>query len=73
MPTVRKQATVMVTEPVDGTPRRRSPVTRRSRATTEARIRVRPDVMAAARAAMRPGERLAIIYSETCVELRPIR
>jgi hypothetical protein len=34
---------------------------------------VLPEVMAAARAAMRPGERLAIIYSETCVELRPIR
>ena len=70
MPTVRKQATVLVTEAVDGTPRRRIRVTRRDRATMLRHVVVLPEVMAAARAVRRPGEDI-VILSETRVELRP--
>jgi hypothetical protein len=62
---MREVATVIVTSPVDGTrTRRRSTGTRRpSRrlATPIEGFTVHPDVMTAAKAALRPGERLVIV------------
>lgn len=70
MRTVRADvAVVTVSSPVDGRkPRRRT--TRRTANRTEAHVIVRPDVMAAARRARRPGERLVIVSAE-CVMLYP--
>jgi len=58
---MREVATVTVSEPVDGRNRRRATGTRRRLATPVVGFTVRPDVMAAAKAALRPGERLVIV------------
>jgi hypothetical protein len=58
---MRDVATVTVTSPVDGTNRRRSTGTRRRLATPVQGFTVRKDVWAAAKAALRPGERLVIV------------
>jgi hypothetical protein len=59
---MRDVATVTVSSPVDGTrTRRRSTGTRRRLATPVDGFTVDPRVMRAARAALRPGERLVIV------------
>lgn len=58
---VRDSATVHVSEPVDGTKRRRAYAARQVRATTTHELRVDERVMAAARAVLRPGQRLVIV------------
>ena len=59
-PIVRETAAVTVTDTVDGTRRRRTPVARRRLAITTVEVTVDPRIMAAARAALRPGERLLV-------------
>jgi hypothetical protein len=61
IPTVRETATVLVSEPVDGTRRRRASHTRRRLAVTTETWTVDPRIMAAAKAALRPGERLVLV------------
>jgi hypothetical protein len=58
---MREVATVTVSSPVDGTNRRRSGGTRRRLATPVQGFTVDPRVMRAAKAALRPGERLVIV------------
>ena len=65
--TVRDRATVRVGKPVDGT-RHRKASARRARASAVQVLTVDPRVMQAARAAIRPGQRLVIV-SETEVHL----
>ena len=65
--TVRDRATVTVCKPVDGT-RHRKASTRRARPSEVTVLKVDPRVMEAARAAIRPGQRLVIV-SETEVHL----
>jgi hypothetical protein len=69
-PTVRETATVTVKKAVDGTPRRKRRGKGKARllSTETHSIKVDPRVMAAARAAMRPGQRLVIVDAE-CVRL----
>ena len=64
-PTVRETATVTVSAPVDGTRRRRAPITHRQlvRATTS--VTIDPRIMAAAKAALREGERLVLNHDGT--------
>lgn len=65
---VRDTAVVRVSQPVNGQPRRRGQDKRaRQPATVTTAL---PIVMAAARQAQRPGERLVVV-STTVVELRP--
>ncbi len=65
---MREVATVTVTSAVDGTrTRRRSTGTRRRLATPVDGFTVDPRVMAAAKAALRPGERLVIVGPEEVV------
>ncbi len=65
---MREVATVTVTSAVDGTrTRRRSTGTRRRRATPVDGFTVAPRGMAAAKAALRPGERLVIVGPEEVV------
>jgi hypothetical protein len=59
-PVVREMATVTVDRTVDGT-RRRRPSTRRRQSRAITGFTVDPRIMAAARAALRPGERLVIV------------
>lgn len=68
MTEVRDTATVRVSSPVDGTPRRRGKD--KAPRTTTTVLRVDPEVMAVARRIMRPGERLVIV-NETTVRLVP--
>jgi hypothetical protein len=68
MSTIRDTVTVTAVTPVDGSPQRKAPRPY-SRSGPLAVIAVHPDVMAAARRAMRPGQHLVII-SETEVVLR---
>jgi len=59
-PIIRETAAVTVTRTVDGTRRKRVGVARRRLAVTTAEVTVDPRIMAAARAALRPGERLLV-------------
>jgi hypothetical protein len=60
-PIVRETATVVVTAPVDGSVRRRASGARRLLATRVEGFTVDARIMAAAHAALRPGERLMIV------------
>jgi hypothetical protein len=60
-PTVRETASLTVSEPVDGTRRRRASHTRRRLAVTTDQWQVDPRILAAAKAALRPGERLVLV------------
>ena len=60
-PTVRETAAVTVSKPVDGTRRRRASHTRRRLAVTTDQWQVDPRILAAAKAALRPGERLVLV------------
>ena len=62
LPVIRETASVTVSAPVDGTRRRRAGA-RRVLATTDRSEVVDPRIMAAARAALRPGERLVLVNS----------
>lgn len=67
-PVVRDIATVTVLKPVDGTRKRKTRSDKgkaRVKAALHTQITVDPRVMAAAKAAMRPGQRLVIVDSET--------
>jgi hypothetical protein len=68
MPTVRKTATVSVTKPVSGEPRRRGPSKRKRQPVKT--ITVLPEVLAKAHEVMRPGEVMRIV-AEDCVILEP--
>jgi len=59
-PVVRETATVTVSEPVDGRRRRRAATGRRPASPVEG-FTVDPRIWAAAKAALRPGERLKIV------------
>jgi len=65
MPPVRKSARVTVTDPVDGTVHRRYPDSRQSPGRLDYEVRVHRAVMAAAHAAMKPGQRLVIVDAST--------
>jgi hypothetical protein len=63
-PTVRDTATVTVTTPVDGSTRRRArkaPTKRPKQVVAEAHLRVDKRVMDAAKAAMKPGQRIVLV------------
>lgn len=60
-PVVREMATVTVDRAVDGTRRRKPARPRQPRPSAVTGFTVDPRIMAAARAALRPGERLVIV------------
>jgi hypothetical protein len=66
--TVRDIATVVCNTPVSGGRRRKAHVEYRARSSHVEAWRVHPDVMRAARAALRPGERIEIV-SPTRVDI----
>ena len=62
MPSIRDTATVRPSEPVEGKQRRRRPsAASQPRAVTTHQLEVDPQVMAAALAIKRPGQRLVIV------------
>lgn len=58
-PVVRETATVTVDGPVDGTRRRKQPKARRQSPAVDG-VTIDPRILAAAKAALRPGERLVL-------------
>jgi hypothetical protein len=66
MTVVRDTASVFVSEPVDGSPRRAERAAeQRARSSRVELSRCAPELLAAARAALRPGERLVIVDEST--------
>lgn len=61
MPTIRDTAAVHLSEPIDGKRRRRASAAHQRRAITTHQLEVDPQVMAAALAIKRPGQRLVIV------------